>query len=379
MVIYMVRMMHLAVFLCIPLGICYFFYLKTALDTFGKYRKTWWFHTIVGIASLALGYLSTQMFSFVGVVFLHLIVAFLLCRLVRWITCSVLKKKKVASLGKVKKWFDCGVLPILLVMVYLFVGHVNFMVVQKTEYTVQTDKAIRTEGYRVALIADVHYGISLDGDQLRDKCEEIEAQRPDMVILCGDIVDDDTTLEQVKEVFAAFGGIKSTFGTFYVHGNHDRPFTQVKDSLLSDFTEKDLLVAIESNGITILTDDVYEIADDFVLVGREDPIAGARTPIETLLADVDANAFILTLDHRPAEYIQNGKAGTDLLLSGHTHGGHLFPLNIVMNVFGINDAVYGYTQIDSDTAAIVTSGFAGWCYPVKTCAKSEYVIIDIQG
>lgn len=374
----MVKMMHMAVFLCVPLGICYFFYLKTALETFCLFRKTWWCYALVGIASLGLGYLSTQMFSFVGVVFLHLIVAYLLCRIVWAVANAILKKKNVASRPKIKKWFNCGVLPILLVAVYLFVGHVNFMVVQKTEYTVQTDKAIRTEGYRVALIADVHYGISLDGDQLRDKCGEIEEQKPDMVILCGDIVDDDTTPEEVKEVFAAFGNIKSMFGTFYVHGNHDRPFTDVKDSLLSDFTEKDLLVAIESQNIKILTDDVYEISDDFVLVGREDPIAGRRTPIETLLADVDKNAFILTLDHHPTEYIQNGKAGTDLLLSGHTHGGHLFPLNVVMKVFGINDAVYGYTQIDKDSAAIVTSGFAGWCYPVKTCAKSEYVIIDIQ-
>ncbi len=374
----MVRMMHMAVLLTIPLGICFFFYLKAALATFGFMRKTWWCYALIGAVSLGLGYWSTQMFTFSGVVFLHLIVAYLLCRLVWLAVGAILKKKNAPSRVKVKKWFDSGVLPILLVAVYLFVGHVNFMVVQKTEYTVHTDKAIREEGYRVVLIADVHYGMSLDGDQLRDKCEEIEEQKPDLVVLCGDIVDDDTTPEEVKEVFAAFGNIKSTFGTFYVHGNHDRPFTDVKDSLLSGFTEKDLLVAIESNGITILTDDVYEIAEDFVLVGREDPIAGRRTPIETLLADVDKEVFILTLDHHPTEYVQNGDAGTDLLLSGHTHGGHLFPLNIAMDLFHMNDAVYGYTQIDEDTAAIVTSGFAGWCYPVKTCAKSEYVIIDIQ-
>lgn len=374
----MVRMMYMAVFLCIPLGVCYFFCLRTSLAAFGLLRKKWWFYLPLSAVSLVLGYWSTQMFTFSGVVMLHLIVAFLLCRTVWLAVGAVLKKKNAPSYHKVKKWFDSGVLPILLVAVYLFVGHVNFMIVQKTEYTVQTDKAIREEGYRIALVADVHYGISLNGDQLRDKCAEIEEQDPDMVILCGDIVDDDTAPEQVKEVFAAFGNIESTFGTFYVHGNHDRPFTGVRDSLLSDFTEKDLLVAIESNGITILTDDVYEIADDFVIVGREDPIAGRRTPIETLLADVNHDAFVLTLDHRPADYIQNGNAGTDLLLSGHTHGGHLFPLNIVMEVFDMNDAVYGYTQIDGNTAAIVTSGFAGWCYPVKTCAKSEYVIIDIE-
>ena len=374
----MVKLMHLAVLLCVPLGICYFFYLKTALCSFGWFRKTWQWYTALGAVSLGLGYLSTQMFSFVGVVFLHLIIAYMLCLAVWKLASYILKKKNAPSYPKLKKWADSGILPIVLTAIYLFVGHVNFMVVTPTEYTVHTDKAIRTEGYRVVLIADVHYGISLDGDQLRDKCEEIEQQNPDMVVLCGDIVDDDTTPEGLKEVFAALGSIKSTFGTFYVHGNHDRPFTDVQDSLLSGFSEKDLLVAIESQGITILTDDVHEIADDFVIVGREDTIAGRREPIETLLADVNKDAFVLTLDHHPTEYAQNGAAGTDLLLSGHTHGGHLFPLNVVMHVFGINDAVYGYTQIDDDTAAIVTSGFAGWCYPVKTCAKSEYVVIDIE-
>lgn len=373
----MVTMMRMAVLLSVPLGICYFFYLKTALATFGLFRKKWWFYLPLGAVSLLLGYGSTRMFTFTGVVLLHIIAAYVLLWLVSLVVLAILRKREAKSLPKVKKLFGSGILPLALIAVYLFVGHVNFMTVGKTEYTVETKKAIREEGYRVALIADVHYGISLNGKQLAEKCEEIEEQKPDIVVLCGDIVDDDTDLEEVKEVFTAFGGIESTFGTFYVHGNHDRPFTGVEDSLLSGFTEKDLLVAIESNGITVLTDDVYKVTDDFVIVGREDPIAGRRTAIADLLADADQDAFILTLDHRPAEYAANGEAGTDLLLSGHTHGGHLFPLNIMMEVLRMNDAVYGYTQIDEDTAAIVTSGFAGWCYPVKTCAKSEYVIIDI--
>lgn len=373
----MVTMMRMAVLLTVPLGICFFFYLKTALETFGLLRKKWWFFLPLGAVSLVLGYLSTQMFTFSGVVLLHLIVAYALCGAVSLIVLAVLKKRGSKAQLKVRKLFGSGVLPLLLIAVYLFGGHVNFMTVVKTEYTVETKKDICGEGYRVALIADVHYGISLNYEQLLEKCTEIEEQKPDIVVLCGDIVDDDTSPEELKEVFKAFGGIDSAFGTFYVHGNHDRPFTDVEDSLLSGFTERDLLVAIESNNITILTDDVHKVTDDFIIVGREDPIAGRRASVADLLADADKDAFILTLDHRPTEYAQNAEAGTDLLLSGHTHGGHLFPLNIMMDVFHMNDAVYGYTQIDGDTGAIVTSGFAGWCYPVKTCAKSEYVIVDI--
>ena len=102
-----------------------------------------------------------------------------------------------------------------------------------------------------------------------------------------------------------------------------------------------------------------------------------RTPIAELVKDVDPTDFILALDHQPRQYKENAAAGVDLLLSGHTHGGQIFPADILFDLFDINEAVYGLTHIDETAQAFVTSGFAGWGFPFKTCAPAEYVLIDI--
>ena len=84
------------------------------------------------------------------------------------------------------------------------------------------------------------------------------------------------------------------------------------------------------------------------------------------------------MDPPPKEHVQSGRVGTDLLLSGHTHGGQIWPAQYLFAIAKFDDAVYGYTQIDENTQAIVTSGLAGWGYPVKTASPAEYVIIDIK-
>jgi predicted MPP superfamily phosphohydrolase len=95
------------------------------------------------------------------------------------------------------------------------------------------------------------------------------------------------------------------------------------------------------------------------------------------LEKVKKEDFILTLDHQPNEYKENGQLGTDLLLSGHTHAGQLFPINYLQELIPFNDGVYGMYDIGEKGKAIITSGFGTWSYPSKTAGPAEYVIIDI--
>jgi len=322
--------------------------------------------------SIILGIASVNMFSFSAVVILH----FLLIAAVTELLNLVIKKE----LKIWKKVYAFSLIPFICTTVIMVFGYINLHNIQMTEYTVYTEKDIRPEGYRIALIADVHYGVSVTGDEFLKKCEEINSQNVDMVILCGDIVDDSTTKKEMQEVFSALSTIESEFGTYYVYGNHDRQHY----SRERRYSEKELINEIEKNDITILCDDVAELNDEFVIVGREDysaeQISGKekRKTVKKLLAEVDGNSFILTLDHQPKEYKENAKYGTDLLLSGHTHGGQIWPVNVIDNIFKINDANYGLVEIDKDSSAIVTSGFAGWNYPIKTSAPSEYVIINVK-
>ena len=83
------------------------------------------------------------------------------------------------------------------------------------------------------------------------------------------------------------------------------------------------------------------------------------------------------MDHQPTDYANEAAAGVDLVLSGHTHGGQLFPVNHVGDWFGINDRTYGYER-RNNTDFIVTSGISCWEIKFKTGTKSEFVIIDLE-
>jgi len=359
------------------IGIAFYFraFFRRVATTFGVDVSKKWMNIVAWCFGAVIGVLSLNMFSFTTIAILHLLALDAIFRLVNFIIRKSFGKKYTDGMGIWKKVYGSGAIPVLICLSLFIFGYYNIHNVVRTDYTVYTEKEIG-DGYRVVMIADIHYGVSIDGEELREKCDEISRLNADIVVLGGDIVDNDTGKERMLEVFDILGDIESKYGVFYIYGNHDRLYGQG-----GAFTVDELRLEIESNGIKILQDDVVDIDECLTVVGREDRGyvgEGNRKSIEELLNGVEKDRFILTLDHQPNEYRENGKAGTDLLLSGHTHGGQFWPLNIVFDLFGINDAVYGKVQIDSDTTAIVTSGFAGWSFPVKTASPAEYVVIDIK-
>ena len=331
---------------------------------------------LFGVAAVLM--LGGILLSWTSAVFLLHLAAFAgVVQLINFILKKSARARYARGFSLWKRLYGLLAIPLLLSVGMTVYGYVNLHTVRQTAYTVHTSKEIRSAGYRVALIADVHFGVSLDEQELLQKCAEISAQSPDLVLLCGDIVDNSTTPEGMRAVFRAFGGIQSSYGTYYVYGNHDRPHRMMEGM----FDTEELNAAIKGSGITILQDAHVQITDELVLVGREDRSKDSdeapRASVSELLASVDATDFILMLDHQPNEYAQNAAAGTDLLLSGHTHGGQIFPIDVLQELVPFNDAVYGEYALGEGGTAIVTAGFGTWEIPVKTAAPAEYVIIDI--
>ena len=87
--------------------------------------------------------------------------------------------------------------------------------------------------------------------------------------------------------------------------------------------------------------------------------------------------YMIMLDHQPSDYEAEADAGVDLVLSGHTHGGQMLPINKVGELLRTNDRTYGYEKRDG-TDFIVTSGISDWALKFKTGTKSEYVVINIS-
>ncbi|MBR6536843.1 MAG: metallophosphoesterase [Lachnospiraceae bacterium] len=272
-----------------------------------------------------------------------------------------------------KKVYGSGIVPVVIMAALVSYGWYNMHHVVATEYTIPTEKNIRDEGYRVVLMADIHYGTFQSEKELREKCEEINQIEPDMVFLCGDIVDEKTTKEKMEEVFEILSGIQCEYGFFYVYGNHDRQ----EYTSYPMFTNNELRNVMEQNGITVLQDELVVLNDEFVIVGREDSTVGGRASIKSLLENVDKTDFIVTLDHQPKQYGECAEAGADLHLAGHTHGGQIWPINYITKL--TYEGFYGYKKTEEGMQTVVTSGFAGWAMGIKTSAPAEYVVLNIEG
>ncbi len=274
------------------------------------------------------------------------------------------------------KWqhlYGSGVLPLLLFACVMLYGSINMNQVAQTDYIITTQKSIRAEGYRVAFLSDTHYGTIQNKDVLQKHISQINAQKPDIVVLGGDIVEEGTSLEDMQEAFCHLARLDAPMGIYFIYGNHDRQ----ADSHSRTYTDEELIAAIEDNGIIILEDDTLLLGGDLLLIGRADAAWDQQTTrkeISELIQPGQEALFLLTLDHQPLEAEENAAAGVDLMLSGHTHAGQLFPVGYLTQwTGGMN---YGLYQTGS-CQSIVSSGFAGWGYGIRTQAHCEYVMIDI--
>ena len=178
---------------------------------------------------------------------------------------------------------------------------------------------------------------------VKESISKINDLKPDIIVLGSDIVDERTSKEDMKEVFKELGGINSTYGAYYVFGNHDtQPTTTDYENGNRTFSYKDLNKTITDNGIKILNDEKIEINDNMVLVGRSDAEwenSADRIDICKILNKSDLSKYVVILDHQPVESDENSKQGADLQISGYTHGGQLFPFGIFEQLKG--HLIYG--------------------------------------
>ncbi len=317
--------------------------------------------------TLALGVLSV-IFRILLLFFMHLLVFLALSDIIATILRLVLKKHTGTKAYITARFIYRSGIAVVLVIVSLFTyGYFNINNVTATNYTVKSEKV--TRNYRIVFISDTHYGTVQNPEILEDKIAEINALSPDLVILGGDIVEDGTTKNEMYAAFELLGQLKAEYGIYCVYGNHDRQ--RYNTSPL--FTEAELTEAIEKNNITLLTDEI-QVLGELQLIGREEKSAKERKEASILAENTDSSKFILIADHQPTTLSENKPLCADLQLSGHTHGGQIFPLGFM--TFFYDGLVYGqYSQNGSEL--IVSSGFAGWGFPIRTQGKSEYVVVNI--
>ncbi len=268
-------------------------------------------------------------------------------------------------------WLGIGVL--LFTTVYLGIGWYLAHHIWRTVYDISTEKNLGQEQLKVVLFADSHIGSTFDGEGFEEHVNRMQEENPDLVLISGDYVDDRTKDEDMIRACQALGKLKTTYGVYYVHGNHDKGRIGHRS-----FDYDKLVAELEKNGVVVLEDESELINNSFYIVGRRDKSEKDRKPISELIQDLDQDKYMIVLDHQPGDYDAEEEAGVDLVLSGHTHGGQLLPITRVGEWLGVNDRTYGIETRDK-TTFVVTSGISDWSIGFKTGTKSEIVVLNIKG
>lgn len=249
----------------------------------------------------------------------------------------------------------------LSILIVIF-GVINFNTIRITEYNVElSGKKSKTDHLRIAFVSDFHLDGTTPERFVRKFVKKVNEAAPDLMLYGGDILEGSGEGRKMHDFENIFREVSPTFGSFAILGNHDRIFRDDYDNFFN------------RAGITLVRDSVIFFDSSFALAGRRDPREG-RLNIEDLLASVPRDLPLIVLDHRPVENEQISKTTADVVLSGHTHNGQLFPINLITR--RVYELSYGHIK-KGNTNIFVSSGIRLWGPPVRTTSKSEIVIVNL--
>lgn len=256
---------------------------------------------------------------------------------------------------------------------YTLYGAFHFQERIEIEYSLETEKKVKPT--RVLFFSDLHYPNGMDIGSLEVLVSKMAQTDPDIVLIGGDITDEQTSKKDMEQCIHALKTLSKTADVFYIYGNHDlQPKIWNKK-----FTQSEYESNLKKANIHILNDQIAE-SHGMVIAGRSDYSLKRkdRISVETLLKSVPKSQFTILVDHQPIqtqEVMDSGKV--DLMISGHTHNGQLYPFGYLMDLYWNVDLRYGL-QDRGELTAITSSGVNGWGFPARTMGSSEFVVIDIQ-
>jgi len=222
--------------------------------------------------------------------------------------------------------------------------------------------------YSIVQLSDVHIGGLIDADFIRSIVKRVNKLKPDLVVITGDLVDMD--IRKIEAPLQELTHLKSHYGTYFIPGNHE--YFHNIDAILTK---------LKSLGIRVLKNENVYIGESdkgFYLAGVYD-IFGYRAEhhlpdLNSALRKVPNDAPTILLAHQP-KFIEEVRSGVDLMLSGHTHGGQLYPFKFLVALQ--QPYVRGLHQHDERLQIYVNKGTGFWGPPMRLGASSEITLISL--
>lgn len=221
----------------------------------------------------------------------------------------------------------------------------------------------RADGFRIAVVSDVHLGPILGRGFAERVVRTVNDTRPDLIAVVGDLVDG--SVEHLRSAVEPLAGLRARHGAFFVTGNHEY------------FSGAEQWVEhVQELGMRLLANARTELPG-FDLAGVND-VQGERTghgpDFGKALGDRDRTRTAVLLAHQPVLIEDAVAHGVDLQLSGHTHGGQLWPGNYLAGL--ANPTVAGLERY-GDTQLYVSRGAGAWGPPVRVGAPSDITVVEL--
>ncbi|MFF7966156.1 metallophosphoesterase [Streptomyces sp. NPDC007903] len=218
-------------------------------------------------------------------------------------------------------------------------------------------------GFRIAVVSDIHLGPVLGRDFARTVVDTINSTQPDMIAVVGDLVDG--SVKNLGPAAAPLAGLESRLGTYFVTGNHEY-FSGAAQWLDEVRT---LGMRPLENARTELP--YFDLAGVNDLQGRAE---GHGPDFRKALGDRDPARTCVLMAHQPVQIHEAVHYDVDLQLSGHTHGGQLWPGNLIAKA--ANPTVAGLDRY-GDTQLYVSRGAGAWGPPTRVWAPSDITVIEL--
>ncbi|MFL4948569.1 metallophosphoesterase [Streptomyces sp. MMS24-I31] len=219
------------------------------------------------------------------------------------------------------------------------------------------------DGFRIAVVSDIHLGPILGRGFAQKVVDTINATRPDLIAVVGDLVDG--SVKDLGPAAAPLAQLRARHGAYFVTGNHEY------FSGAEQWVEEVRLLGLHplENARTELPG--FDLAGVNDLQGESE---GQGPDFGRALGDRDTARACVLLAHQPVQIHEAVRHGVDLQLSGHTHGGQLWPGNLI--AAAANPTVAGLERY-GDTQLYVSRGAGAWGPPTRVGAPSDITVIRL--
>lgn len=216
---------------------------------------------------------------------------------------------------------------------------------------------------KVVSISDIHLGYGTDKKQLKQYVEMINAQKPDLILIGGDLIDNSVVPLYAEKMMEELAELKAPLGTYMVPGNHEY-ISGIRKSIQF----------INETPIRLLRDEIVTLPGNLQIIGRDDRINYSRATLQELVKKADPTKPIILLEHQPYNLSETEQANIDLQFSGHTHRGQVWPLSLITDY--MFDQSYGYRKW-GNSHIYVSSGLSLWGPPFRIGTDSEIIVFNI--